>query len=106
MNLNNGLTTVPSLLRHVVNNVHKETETFLLQKLKATWEEISYQQVLHKADAISSYFLEMGIKKGDRLGLIIENSPEYVYYDQGLQQIGAVNVSIYPTLSESEIEYI
>ncbi len=40
------------------------------------------------------------------MGLIIENSPEYVYYDQGIQQIGAVNVSIYPTLSEHEVEYI
>jgi long-chain acyl-CoA synthetase len=106
MNLNNGLTTVPSLLRHVVKEVHKETDTFLLQKIKETWQEITYGEVLHKADAISAYFLEMGIKKSDRLGLIIENSPEYVYYDQGLQQIGAVNVSIYPTLSESEIEYI
>ena len=106
MNLNNGLTTVPSLLRHVVKEVHQETDTFLLQKVKDKWEEITYREVLHKADAVSAYFLEMGIKKGERLGLIIENSPEYVYYDQGLQQIGAVNVSIYPTLSESEIEYI
>ena len=106
MNLNNGLTTVPVLLRNIVKNVHPETETFLLQKVKDVWEEISYKQVLFNADAISCYFLEMGIKKGDRLALIIDNSPEYVYYDQGLQQIGAVNVSIYPTLSESEIEYI
>ena len=106
MNLDNALTTIPALLRHVVKNVHQEEDTFLLQKVKDAWEEISYKQVLHKADAISSYFLEMGINKGDRLGLIIENSPEYVYYDQGLQQIGAVNVSIYPTLTESEVEYI
>jgi long-chain acyl-CoA synthetase len=48
----------------------------------------------------------MGINNGDRLALIIENSVDWVYYDQGLQQIGGVNVSIYPTLSESEIEYI
>ncbi len=37
---------------------------------------------------------------------MIENGPEYVYYDQGIQQIGAINVSIYPTLSEQEVEYI
>jgi long-chain acyl-CoA synthetase len=48
----------------------------------------------------------MGISKGDRLALIIENSVDWIYYDQGLQQIGGVNVSIYPTLSETEIEYI
>lgn len=106
MSLINGLSTVPELLRHVVDHIHPETSTFLLQKVNNSWEEISYKNVLDTADSISSYFLEMGIKKGDRLALIIENSPDYVYYDQGIQQIGAVNVSIYPTLTESDIEYI
>jgi len=90
----------------VVGYVHNENRTFLLHKVKETWVEISYKQVLHNADAISSYFLEMGIQKGDRLGLIIENSTDWIYYDQALQQIGGINVSIYPTLSEIEIEYI
>ena len=99
-------TTIPYLLRNVVSNIHDESTTFIIHKVNDNWEEINYKQVLHKADAISSYFLEMGIKKGDRLGLIIENSIDWVYYDQGIQQIGGINVSIYPTLSESEIEYI
>ncbi|MEO8794017.1 MAG: AMP-binding protein, partial [Daejeonella sp.] len=106
MNLITESTTIPRLLRNVVKHVHPEGNTFLIHKVKDTWEEISYKQVLQKADAISAYFLEMGIQKGDRCALIIENSPDYVYYDQGLQQIGAVNVSIYPTLSETEVEYI
>ena len=99
-------TTIPQLLRDVVRYVHDENRTFLLHKVKDTWVEISYKQVLHNADAISSYFLEMGIQKGDRLGLIIENSTDWIYYDQALQQIGGINVSIYPTLTEIEIEYI
>ncbi|MGB4400089.1 MAG: long-chain fatty acid--CoA ligase [Daejeonella sp.] len=99
-------TTIPMLLRDVVSSVHDENTTFLLHKTHETWEEISYKKVLHTADAISSYFLEMGIQKGDRLGLILENSVDWVYYDQGIQQIGGVNVSIYPTLTEHEIEYI
>lgn len=99
-------TTIPDLLRNVVGYVHDENTTFLMHKVKESWAEISYKQVLDTADAISAYFLEMGIMKGDRLALIIENSVDWVYYDQGVQQIGAVNVSVYPTLSESEIEYI
>jgi long-chain acyl-CoA synthetase len=99
-------TTVPQLIRNVVGKVHDENTTFLLHKEKESWVELSYKQVLDKADAISSYFIEMGIAQGDRLALIIENSVDWVYYDQGLQQIGGVNVSIYPTLSETEIEYI
>jgi long-chain acyl-CoA synthetase len=106
MNLITESTTIPGLLRNVVDHVHSENSTFLIHKVNDSWEEISYKQVLHKADAVSCYLLEMGIKKGDRCALIIENSPDYVYYDQGIQQIGAVNVSIYPTLADDEVEYI
>ncbi len=98
--------TVPSLIRNVVANIHPDTHTFLVHKVNDTWVDISYREALVKIDAISAWFLEIGIKKGDRLALIIENGPDYIYYDQALQQIGAVNTSIYPTLSEAEIEYI
>jgi long-chain acyl-CoA synthetase len=102
----NEFSTVPSLLRNVVENIHKPEETFLIHKIGDNWEEISYQFTLDAADAVSAFCLEKGIIKGDRMGLMIENSPEYVYYDQGVQQVGAINVSIYPTLSEHEVEYI
>lgn len=102
----NEFSTVPSLLRNVVENIHKPEDTFLIHKKGEIWEEISYQSTLNAADAVSAFCLEKGIVKGDRMGLMIENSPEYVYYDQGIQQIGAINVSIYPTLSEHEVEYI
>ncbi|TDO24389.1 AMP-dependent synthetase/ligase [Pedobacter duraquae] len=102
----NEFSTVPSLLRNVVENIHPPQATFLIHKRNTAWEEISFETTLQRADAVSAFFLEKGIKKGDRMGLMIENSPEYVYYDQGIQQIGAINVSIYPTLSEHEVEYI
>ena len=106
MPLINEFSTVPTLLRNVVKNIHKPEETFLIHKQGADWTEISFEDTLKRADAVSAFFLEKDIKKGDRLGLMIENSPEYVYYDQGIQQIGAINVSIYPTLSEQEVAYI
>ncbi|MBY0244969.1 MAG: long-chain fatty acid--CoA ligase [Sphingobacteriaceae bacterium] len=98
--------TVPSLLRNVVNNIHPSSETFLMHKKNTDWEEVSFAETLKKADSVASFFINNKIEKGDRMGLIIENCPDYVYYDQGIQQIGAVNVSIYPTLSEQEIQYI
>ncbi len=98
--------TVPNLLRNVVENIHQPETTFLKRKVKDIWEEISFRTTLENADFIAAYFLDNGIQKGDRIGFIIENSPEYVFFDQGAQQIGAINTSIYPTLSETEIEYI
>ncbi|SMD17465.1 AMP-dependent synthetase/ligase [Pedobacter nyackensis] len=106
MELFNERSTIPTLLRNVVANIHKPEDTFLIHKKNTQWEEISYKHTLDCADAVSAFFLNKGINKGDRMGLMIENSPEYVYYDQGIQQIGAINVSIYPTLSEHEVAYI
>ena len=102
----NESSTVPSLLRNVVENIHPPENTFLIHKKNEDWENISFKQTLDHADAVAAFFLEKKIAKGDRMGLMIENGPEYVFYDQGIQQIGAINVSIYPTLSEQEVEYI
>ena len=98
--------TVPQFIRNTVAHIHPITHTFLQHKVDNNWKAISYGEALINIDAVSAWMLNIGVAKGDCLGLIIENGPEYVYYDQALQQIGAVNTSIYPTLSEAEIEYI
>lgn len=100
------LETIPGLIRNVVAEIHPPDHPFLIHKKKGTWVEISYQEALEKIDAISAYLLSIGIRKGDRLALLTENGPEYVYFDQALQQIGCVNVSLYPTLPEQDTEYI
>lgn len=106
MDNDNNTPTIPKLLRNVVENIHNAANTFMLKKVNDKWEEISYQQTLNNANYISAYLLCMGIKKGDCLALIVDNCPEYVYFDQALQQIGCINTSIYPTLSEVDIAYI
>ena len=98
--------TVPDLLRNVIETIHPRDHTFLLEKIGDRWQEISYQKAFDHINAVSSYLLAVGIRKGDRIALLMDNSPHYLYFDQGLQQIGAINVSIYPTLVEDEIEYI
>jgi len=98
--------TVPDLLRNVVKNIHPLDHPFLLEKKEHNWIEISYRTAYDYINAVSAYLLAVGIKKGDRIALLMENSPQYLYFDQGLQQIGAINVSIYPTLPESDVEYI
>ncbi|RVU00568.1 long-chain fatty acid--CoA ligase [Mucilaginibacter limnophilus] len=106
MNFENKVSTVPGFIRNIVVNIHPETHPFLSHKVKDTWVDITYKEAIEKIDAISAWLLHIGIQKGDKLALIIENGPDYIYYDQALQQIGAVNTSIYPTLSEADMEYI
>ncbi|MFN4082422.1 MAG: AMP-dependent synthetase/ligase [Bacteroidia bacterium] len=100
---------LPSLHHYFINtanNIKGLDSIYLLEKKTDKWEEFSYREVLRQINAISAYLYKRGYSKQDRIALIIENCPEYICFDQALMQLGLVNVSIYPTLSHTEVEYI
>lgn len=93
-------------LRNAAHNIKSPESPFLLKKTKDSYESITYAEVLDQVNAISAYLLHRGFKKGDKAALLLDNCPEYLAFDQALMQLGIVNVSIYPTLSEGDIAYI
>src|ERR1700693_2223693 len=42
----------------------------------------------------------------DKIAVIAKNRPEWLILDLAVQQIGAVLTPVYPTISESELEFI
>ncbi|MES2691380.1 MAG: AMP-binding protein, partial [Bacteroidota bacterium] len=87
-------------LRNAANTIKTPQSTFLLTKSKTGYQPHTYAELLEQINAISAFLLSKGYQKGDKAALILENCPEYIAFDQGLMQLGVINVSIYPTLSE------
>ncbi len=48
----------------------------------------------------------IGIRKGDLVGILAENSPEWTIADLAILSLGAVTVPVYPTSSVKDIHYI
>lgn len=94
------------MLRQSAYTTNKPERAFLMRKTGEAYTSISYSEAMEQINAISAYLMHLGLQKGDKVAFILENSPEYIYFDQACMQIGCVNASIYPTLTESEIEYI
>lgn len=94
------------MLRNAASSIKSPSHNYMFQKRGEAYTPITYGETFEKLNSISAYLYEIGLRKGDRAALIMDNCPEFIYFDQGLQQIGAVNVAIYPTLSEGEIQYI
>ena len=42
----NEFSTIPTLLRNVVENIHQPEETFLIHKKGSTWQETSFKETL------------------------------------------------------------
>ncbi len=76
-------------------------------KYNGQWEATSSEEFYQKAQAISRALLNMGIQKGDKIGMISSNNrTEWAIVDAGILQLGAINVPLYPTIAAEDYKYI
>jgi crotonobetaine/carnitine-CoA ligase len=57
-------------------------------------EEITYTQMNNLSNRVANAFLDMGIRKGDKVAIMLPNCPEFLYVWFGLAKIGAVEVLV------------
>jgi long-chain acyl-CoA synthetase len=70
------------------------------------WERFSSDDYFRISHQISLGLLSLGVKKGTRIATIMVNCPEWNFFDMGILMAGAVQVPIYPTISEENYRYI
>mgnify|MGYP003585960404 FL=1 len=83
-----------------------EQDTALAAKRNGEWRRFSIQEYIQLTNAISYGLLKLGITKGDMVGLVSGNRPEWNMIDFAIMQIGAISVPIYPTISKEDYRYI
>ncbi len=83
-----------------------DKEIALAKKHNNSWTTFSSRKVKELVDKLSLAFIDHGIKAGERVALISNNCPEWNIVDMALQQIGAISVPMYPTITSADYEYI
>ncbi|MFA6924610.1 MAG: AMP-dependent synthetase/ligase [Bacteroidales bacterium] len=78
----------------------------LAGKDEGIWLRYSVHQYIEIANNISYGLLKLGVQKGDKIASITFNRPEWNFLDMGIQQAGAIHIPIYPTISDSDYQYI
>ena len=79
----------------------------MTSKVGGEWKAYSTKEFIEAVDQASRALLELGVKHGDKVALISHNNRcEWNIMDHALLQIGAVDVPIYPTMTEADYEYI
>lgn len=69
-------------------------------------QSISYGEVNEKSNQVARGFLDMGVKKGDKVVVIMHNCPEILYVWFGLAKIGAVEVPLNVAHRGEVLEYM
>jgi long-chain acyl-CoA synthetase len=70
------------------------------------WRVISHRELLANVQAIADGLTALGLKRGDRAGLLSENRPEWAQCDYAFLCAGLLNVPLYPTLPANQLGFI
>jgi long-chain acyl-CoA synthetase len=88
-------------------------DDMLAAKVEGEWKPFSTARVQEIVTAFSAGLLKLGVsgndmtaEGSDKIAIISNNRPEWVFTDLAVQQTGAILVPIYPTTNQIELEFI
>jgi long-chain acyl-CoA synthetase len=69
------------------------------------WHDITWEQYHAESLAAAAALVECGVKPGDRVGIVAENSVDWLIADMAILAAGAVNVPPHAPLTARQIHY-
>jgi long-chain acyl-CoA synthetase len=66
---------------------------------------LTYRQLRDEAEQFAGALASLGVKKGDRVGLVLPNCPQFVVAFYALQRLGAVSVGNNPLYTQREMTH-
>ncbi|MEU5877149.1 AMP-binding protein [Spirillospora sp. NPDC047279] len=73
---------------------------------RATGRRWSYAQLAETVESVALGLLELGVGKGDRVGIWAPNCAEWTFVQYATAKIGAILVTINPAYRVHELEYV
>jgi|GEM_PF-6286243 len=95
--------TLTRLWDHTYRSI-QPTDTFITYSERS--EGLTYKKISALAHCLAAYFVWAGLKRGERVGLLCENTPMYMAMDLAINLSNAVNVSIAPNTPPKLIRQI
>jgi long-chain acyl-CoA synthetase len=98
--------TIPEMFVKVTDRFRASGRPYLMHKVNGAYRGLSFAEVRLRVEEFALGLAALGVERGDRIGIISENRPEWVIADLGTLFLGAFDVPVYPTLTPKQIEYI
>ncbi len=96
--------TVNQLFFEAIQAYHKPDA--LQVKRNGRYEPISHETLLTRVRRTTLGLGELGLRPGERVAILAENSPEWAIVDYACLCHGLVDVPIYPNLPSDQIAYV
>jgi len=97
--------TIPELFKFLTEE-YKNDKKFLFRKVNGIYEGITYKEFKIETEKFALGLAALGIKSGDKIAIMAENRPEWVYSDMAILGLGAADVPLYPSLTSESVQFI
>lgn len=87
------------------NTAAKLILSYLLGGKVTIGGQLTYQQLLNQVERFANALSQLGVKKGDRVALMLPNSIHYMIAFFGAMRIGAIIVNNNPTYTARELKH-
>jgi long-chain acyl-CoA synthetase len=99
-----GAGTIP---KRLLKNMERFGDRVALREKRfGLWRDISWNQYGQNVRAIFFGMASLGARRGERICLISENRPEWLYLDLAIMSMGAITAAIYVTNAAEQVHYI
>jgi long-chain acyl-CoA synthetase len=78
----------------------------LRYKRDGRWRSLSYRDVEIRTSRVAALLHGWGLAPGDRVAILSESRPEWVFADYAALGLGLIVVPVYPTLPADQVAYI
>ena len=99
-----GADTTPKLFRLRCQTLGKRTAH--REKTLGIWRSYSWDDYFNSAKNLGLGLVALGLKRGDVVSILSEDSKEWMYTDMGVQCVGGICSGAYTTDSSSQLEYL
>ena len=94
--------TLPQILFKQAQQLGSE-KIAIREKMYGIWLAYSWQDYLRYTKNVTLGFLTLGLKRGENIGIITDNHPEWLFSEMGAQAIGAVTVNLFTSSIAKEL---
>ncbi|MDZ7292895.1 MAG: long-chain fatty acid--CoA ligase [candidate division KSB1 bacterium] len=92
-------------LLHEVSTAHPDKVAYRY-KTNGEWKTVTWREQAETCKKISKSLMALGVKKGDRVGILSQTRLEWVQCDFGISNCGGITVGIYPTNLAPDSAYL
>ena len=98
--------TLPEMFVRVTDHFAPRERVAVAQKNRNGVVELTHSMLRRRVDHFACGLATLGVKRGDRVGIIAENRPEWVVADHAVLSLGAADVPVFPTLTAEQVRWI